>query len=140
MIAPGLIRFSNVTCLYDGSSQGLNLPVDVSMEPGTTTLVCGPSGAGKSTLLSLLVPFAAPTTGSITVNRVDLADIDVGEVGGAAGLGVPTSVALYRYYSRQHPFGCARIHGNRSLRSSPPPLPRVRDRAEHSSSPATGTA
>jgi energy-coupling factor transport system ATP-binding protein len=52
--------------------------VNLSLEPGTLTLVTGPSGSGKSTLARLLVGLDAPDEGAVT-----LADAPVkpGQVG-----------------------------------------------------------
>jgi ATP-binding cassette, subfamily C, bacterial CydD len=51
--------------------------VDLTLAPGTTTLVTGPSGAGKSSLLTMLLGFAAPTAGSVRVGGTDLQALDL---------------------------------------------------------------
>src|SRR6266576_3189277 len=48
--------------------------VDLAIEAGTKVAIVGPTGAGKSTLLGLLPRFFDPTTGSVTVDGVDLRD------------------------------------------------------------------
>jgi UDP-glucose/iron transport system ATP-binding protein len=48
-----------------------------SIPAGRCTAVTGASGAGKSTLLRLLNRLAAPTTGSITLDGVLIAELDV---------------------------------------------------------------
>jgi osmoprotectant transport system ATP-binding protein len=40
-------------------------PVDLTLEPGTTTLLLGPSGSGKSTLLRLLNGLLQPDEGTV---------------------------------------------------------------------------
>src|SRR5699024_8569479 len=50
--------------------------VDLVIEPGTTTAIVGPSGSGKSTLVHLLLRFADPTQGTVTVGGVDLRALD----------------------------------------------------------------
>jgi ATP-binding cassette subfamily C protein CydCD len=50
--------------------------LELTVRPGTVLGVRGPSGAGKSTLLDLLLGFRTPDRGWLTVNRVDLADLD----------------------------------------------------------------
>jgi subfamily B ATP-binding cassette protein MsbA len=42
---------------------------------GTTTALVGSSGSGKSTMISLIMAFARPNKGSITVNGRDLGDM-----------------------------------------------------------------
>ena len=50
--------------------------VSFSVEPGESVAVVGPSGAGKSTLLALLAGLDLPTTGFVTLNGVNLGELD----------------------------------------------------------------
>lgn len=50
--------------------------VSFSVEPGESIAVVGPSGAGKSTLLALLAGLDLPTTGHVTLNGVNLGELD----------------------------------------------------------------
>ncbi len=54
--------------------------VDLRLAPGCRVALTGPSGAGKSTLASLLVRFADPTEGSITLGGVDLRELALDDV------------------------------------------------------------
>jgi putative ABC transport system ATP-binding protein len=47
--------------------------VDLDVEAGEVVLIMGPSGSGKTTLLLMLGAMLRPTTGTITVDGVDLA-------------------------------------------------------------------
>jgi ATP-binding cassette subfamily B protein len=47
-----------------------------SVKAGQMTGLVGPSGSGKSSLAQLLLKFYAPTRGHITLNGIDLADIN----------------------------------------------------------------
>jgi ATP-binding cassette subfamily C protein CydD len=71
------IRLTGVTVAYPGRDrpavEGLNLVID----PGELIVLVGPSGAGKSTVLRLLLRFAAPAAGTVSVGRADLAAIPV---------------------------------------------------------------
>ena len=49
----------------------------LTIRPGEKVVLVGPNGAGKSTILSLLLGFAEPARGSVTVGGVDLRDLDV---------------------------------------------------------------
>ncbi|WP_049621497.1 thiol reductant ABC exporter subunit CydD [Frateuria defendens] len=50
--------------------------IDLAVEAGTRLTLVGTSGSGKSTLFTLLMGFAAPDLGRITVNGEDLALLD----------------------------------------------------------------
>ncbi|MFD0538450.1 ATP-binding cassette domain-containing protein [Actinomadura luteofluorescens] len=51
----------------------------LEIRPGELTALVGDSGAGKSTLLALLMRFAEPSSGLITVDGTDLAAFDPDE-------------------------------------------------------------
>ena len=71
----GHVRFENVTFGYDGVRQVIR---DVGFEvlPGETVGLVGPSGGGKSTLVNLLARFFDVTGGRITVDGIDLRDLE----------------------------------------------------------------
>jgi ATP-binding cassette, subfamily C, bacterial CydD len=68
--------FESVAFRYPGSSSDVLDGVDLELRPGEVVALVGPSGAGKSTIASLLLRFAEPTRGRITVGGVDLAEYD----------------------------------------------------------------
>jgi ATP-binding cassette subfamily B multidrug efflux pump len=72
----GHVRFENVSFEYLPGSPVLQ---DVSFEipPGATVAVVGATGAGKTTLVNLLLRFYEPTRGRITIDGVDLRELDL---------------------------------------------------------------
>ncbi|WFE21883.1 thiol reductant ABC exporter subunit CydD [Solwaraspora sp. WMMD937] len=72
---PAEIRFESVTVVHPRTTALRD--VDLTIGAGERIAVIGPSGAGKSTLLHLLLGFVAPTAGRITVDGVDLAELDI---------------------------------------------------------------
>jgi len=54
--------------------------VSIEAHPGEVVAIVGPSGSGKSTLFSLLQGFHDPETGSITIDGVDIGEIDLPEL------------------------------------------------------------
>ena len=53
--------------------QGIN----VAVKPGQTLALVGPSGCGKSTVVSLMERFYDPVLGSVTLEGVDLRDMNL---------------------------------------------------------------
>ncbi|KAM0517811.1 hypothetical protein ACHAPE_004789 [Trichoderma viride] len=76
--AQGNIRFSNVRFAYP-TRPAVNIfnGLDFEIASGTNVCVVGPSGGGKSTVASLLLRFYNPTSGSITINGVDISTMNV---------------------------------------------------------------
>lgn len=76
--AQGPIKFSDVSFAYPTRPavkifNGLNFEIP----SGSNVCVVGPSGGGKSTVASLLLRFYNPTSGSITINGVDVSTMNV---------------------------------------------------------------
>src|SRR5258708_4986552 len=61
-----------------------NLTLDV--RPGETVAVVGPSGAGKTTLFQLLLRFYDPQQGSITLDAVEIRDLELHTLREAIGI------------------------------------------------------
>lgn len=78
------VRFDNVSFSYDGARKALEC-IDLTLEPGTVTALVGPSGSGKSTLARLLLRFADPDSGRVTIGGADLRDIPASSRCGLVG-------------------------------------------------------
>lgn len=50
--------------------------ISAQIYAGSLTAIMGPSGSGKSTLLSILGGLVTPTSGSVTVNGIDVTSLD----------------------------------------------------------------
>jgi ATP-binding cassette subfamily C protein CydCD len=72
--AAGPVRLNAVD--VDGRSGPVLDAVSITIAPGEVLGLTGPSGAGKSTLLDLLLSWRRPDRGAVTVDGVDLADVD----------------------------------------------------------------
>lgn len=70
------VRFEGVTFRYPGGTTDVLDGLDLELTAGTSTAVVGVNGAGKSTLVSLLSRLRDPTVGRITVDGLDVRDLD----------------------------------------------------------------
>ncbi|MDV2469578.1 ABC transporter ATP-binding protein [Acinetobacter chinensis] len=71
----GHFELKNVCFSYPNGHQALH-NINMSIQPNKITALVGLSGAGKSTLISMLDKFYAPSSGSISMDGVDLQQID----------------------------------------------------------------
>ena len=67
------IVFQDVTLAYPDRERPALDAISLTIRPGEHIMLTGPSGAGKSSLLALLLRFAAPDDGLITVGGAELA-------------------------------------------------------------------
>ncbi|KAF5346861.1 hypothetical protein D9756_010551 [Leucocoprinus leucothites] len=74
----GTIVLDNITFSYP-SRPGINVLQNISMKfiAGKSYAIVGPSGSGKSTIVSLLERFYDPKEGKVTLDGVDLKDLNV---------------------------------------------------------------
>ena len=70
------ISFDNVSFNYDGNDRVLK-DVSFNMKKGTVTALVGSSGAGKSTIADLIPRFYDVVDGSVTMDGVDIRDIEI---------------------------------------------------------------
>ncbi len=71
----GRVAFEDVTFGYDGVRQVLR-GVSFVVEPGEMIGLVGPSGGGKTTVVNLIARFYDVTGGRITVDGVDVRELD----------------------------------------------------------------
>ena len=71
----GHVRFEDVSFSYGGDRFAVR-NTSFEIPPGHTVALVGATGGGKSTIVNLLLRFYDPTEGRITVDGVDLAEID----------------------------------------------------------------
>ena len=74
----GVYDFKNVTFHYsDKSDRDVLKDFTLHIDKGETVALVGESGAGKSTALNLVIGFELPTSGTLTIDGVNINDIDL---------------------------------------------------------------
>ncbi len=71
------IRLNGVTFQYEGARRPALDDLSLFLPAGSTVALVGDNGAGKSTVVKLLCRFYDPQQGRLTVDDVDLRDIDL---------------------------------------------------------------
>lgn len=79
------IEYEDVSFRYETGGEVLR-GIDVTVRRGEIVAIVGPSGAGKSTLLDLLPRFYDPTEGRVTIDGIDLRDVDLASLRGLMGI------------------------------------------------------
>jgi ATP-binding cassette subfamily B protein len=87
------IRFDKVCFAYNPDRQILH-DVDIVIPPGNKIAVVGSSGSGKSTLARLFYRFFDVTSGSISVDGIDIRDLTQQSLRSAIGV-VPQDTVLF---------------------------------------------
>lgn len=73
----GALRLEGVSFHYPSRPERASLEgIDLAIAPGETVALVGPSGAGKTTVFQLLQRFHDPQQGRITLDGIDLCDLD----------------------------------------------------------------
>lgn len=78
----GEIRFEDVCFQYSPQEPIVLNHINLDIPAGKTTALVGPTGVGKSTLVSLIPRFYDVTSGSVTVDGIDVRDLDLHELRG----------------------------------------------------------
>ncbi|MDD2261728.1 MAG: ABC transporter ATP-binding protein [Clostridia bacterium] len=74
---PITIRFEDVSYCYPNREEYALSHINLTIEPDVKYAVVGENGAGKTTFIKLLMGLYKPTGGRITVNGIDLTNIDM---------------------------------------------------------------
>ncbi|CAM5240966.1 ABC transporter ATP-binding protein OS=Streptomyces tendae OX=1932 GN=GUR47_29195 PE=4 SV=1 [Streptomyces tendae] len=82
----GEIRFENVEFGYGGKGGPVLDGIDIAVPAGSSLAVVGPTGAGKSTLGHLVPRLYDVTGGRVTLDGVDVRDLDFDTLARAVGV------------------------------------------------------
>ena len=81
----GEVRFEHVSFRYGNGPQVLD-DITIAAEPGQVIALLGATGSGKSTVLHLLPRFYDVSSGKVTVDGIDVRDVQLPSLRGAIGL------------------------------------------------------
>ncbi len=81
----GRVRFEGVSFAYAAGREVLS-EIDLELEPGRTVALIGHTGSGKTTLASLVPRFYDVTAGRVTVDGVDVRDLELASLRRAIGI------------------------------------------------------
>lgn len=81
----GEVRFESVGFAYHGGEPVLE-GIDLHLPAGSHTAVVGPTGSGKSTLGALLPRLHDPVAGRITIDGIDVRDLDPADLSRIVGV------------------------------------------------------
>ncbi len=73
----GAIRLTGVEFSYPGCDRPILNGLNLDIRAGSTIALVGPSGGGKSTIANLILGFYRPHAGAITIDGIDLSDVDL---------------------------------------------------------------
>ena len=91
----GEVHFDDVHFGYSGAAGGEALAgIDLTVAAGETVALVGETGAGKSTIVKLVARFYDPTSGRVTVDGIDLREVDIDNFRHQLGI-VPQEAFLF---------------------------------------------
>ncbi|WP_109508092.1 ABC transporter ATP-binding protein [Nocardioides speluncae] len=90
----GVLALDDVEFCYPGADDPVLRRISLTARPGETTAVIGSTGAGKTTLLNLVPRLYDATGGRVTIDGVDVRDLDQDLLWSTIGL-VPQKAYLF---------------------------------------------
>jgi len=95
------VVFHGVTFRYPDSERTALVDVDLAIRPGEVCALVGHNGSGKTTLVKLLCRLYDPTAGCVTVDGVDLRELDPVELRRAVSV-VFQDFSQYQFTARRN--------------------------------------
>lgn len=89
------LEFKDVSMMYEGGRRNAISDVSFSAKKGDVIGIIGGTGSGKSTLVNLIPRLYDATSGSISINGIDINDISKESLRGIIGI-VPQEANLFR--------------------------------------------
>ena len=90
----GRVRFDDVSFRYPGAEDDVLANISFTAEPGQMTAIIGGTGSGKSTLVNLIPRMYDVTGGSVSIDGVDVRQMNLHTLRGLIGY-VPQQAVLF---------------------------------------------
>ncbi len=90
----GVVEFKDVALNFNNSDQAAISRITFTAKPGETTAIIGATGSGKSLIAGLIPRLRDVTSGSVTVDGVDVKEYDLDALRGRIGY-VPQNASLF---------------------------------------------
>lgn len=91
----GAVSLRDVTFRYEGSDRDALRDITIDVPAGSTLALVGATGSGKSTLAGLLSRLHDPSSGSVTIDGVDLRDLTLQTISSVVGVVSQESYLLH---------------------------------------------
>ncbi|APE35450.1 multidrug ABC transporter ATP-binding protein [Nocardia mangyaensis] len=91
----GEVRFENVSFRYDAAGPDVLDDVSLVVPPGSTLALVGETGSGKTTLASLVARLHDATGGRVSIDRVDVRDLELSTLARIVGVVSQESYLLH---------------------------------------------
>lgn len=90
----GVVEFKDVSLVYEDGGRPAVSNISFTARPGETTAIIGATGSGKSSIICLIPRLREATSGSVTVDGVDVRDYSLKELRSRIGY-VPQNSGLF---------------------------------------------
>jgi ATP-binding cassette subfamily B multidrug efflux pump len=90
----GVVQFDNVEFRYPGAEDAVLCGISFTAKPGETTAIVGGTGSGKTTLANLMPRFYDVTSGSVSIDGVDVRKLRMENLWSMIGI-VPQKAFLF---------------------------------------------
>lgn len=90
----GVVEFKHVSFRYPGEKQDVLHDISFTTHPGQVTAIIGSTGSGKSSVINLIPRFYDVSEGSISVDGVDIRQMDMQDLHARLGL-IPQQAFLF---------------------------------------------
>ncbi|GAA2951664.1 ABC transporter ATP-binding protein [Glutamicibacter bergerei] len=91
----GEVEFKNVDFRYPGARANTLRGINLKLEPGTMTAVVGATGSGKSTLGSLVPRLLDPSSGTVSLDGVELRQVQPQDIADVVSVVAQESYLLH---------------------------------------------